>query len=189
MESRSATFTFSSNKPGTRLTCSVDGGAFVPCESPFTLNGLDIGGHQLQVKGTDPTGKVGPAGVAHLDRAVPRAGEPRRRRRRAERPPRRPCAFASVVSLPSAKRCISRRTLRLTVRAPKGAKLKSAEVRLGKRKVKTVRKAGKVTVSLKGLPRGAFVVRVKVTLTDGRIVTGSRTYRTCAKKATQEDKR
>ncbi len=55
-------------------------------------------------------------------------------------------------------------------------------MRLGKRKVRTVRKAGKVTVSLKGLPRGKFVVRVKVTLTDGRTATGSRTYRTCAKK-------
>ncbi len=186
VDTRSATFTFSSNRAGTRLTCSVDAGAFVPCSSPFTLNGLDVGGHQLQVKGTDPTGKVGPPAsrtwiVQIPEPVAPGGGTPKAAAKTVR--------FTSVVSLPSAKKCISRRTLRLTVRAPKGAKLKSAEVRLGKRKVRTVRKAGKVTVSLKGLPRGKFVVKVKVTLTDGRTATGSRTYRTCAKKATKKSRR
>ena len=181
VDTRSATFTFSSNKPGTRMTCSVDAGAFVPCTSPFTLNGLDIGGHQLQVKGTDPTGKVGaPASrtwIVQIPEPVsPGGGTP---------PPATTAGavkFASVVSLPSARACVSRRTLRITVRVPKGATLKSAEIRLGKRKVRTLRKPGRANVSLKGLPRGAFVVKVKVTLTDGRTATGSRAYRTCAKK-------
>lgn len=177
VDSRSATFTFSANKPGTRFTCSVDGGAFVPCTSPFTLNGLDIGGHQLQVKGTDPTGKVGaPASRTWIIQLAEPAASPPVAASRNVR-------FASVVTLPSARACISKRTLRIAVRAPKGAKLKSAEVRIGGRKVKTVRKAGTIPVSLKGLPRGRFVVRVKVTLRDGRTATGSRTYRTCAKKA------
>ncbi|HMS61954.1 MAG TPA: hypothetical protein PKD63_06715 [Solirubrobacteraceae bacterium] len=182
VDTRSATFTFTANKPGTRLSCSVDGGAFVPCASPFTLNGLDIGGHQLQVKGTDPTGKVGPPAsrtwIIQVAEPISPSGPPAAAARTVR--------FASVVTLPSAKRCVSRRTLRITVRAPKGAKVKSAEVRLRGRKVRTVRKAGTITVSLKGLPRGSFVVRVKLTLADGRTATGSRTYRTCAKKATKK---
>src|SRR5207302_4898491 len=37
-----------------------------------------------------------------------------------------------IVSLPSAKRCVSRRRLRITLHAPSGTSLRSATVRIGK---------------------------------------------------------
>jgi hypothetical protein len=73
--------------------------------------------------------------------------------------------------------------MRIRVRTPKGAKVRSAEVRIAGRKVGSARGARTITASLRGLPRGRFVVRVKVVLTDGRVIQGSRTYRTCAKRA------
>ena len=139
---------------GTRLTCSVDGGAFVPCESPVHAERPGHRRPSAPGQGHRPDRQGRAARLAHLDRADPRAGQPGGG---AATPTAAAKAvrFSSVVSLPSAKRCISRRTLRLTVRAPKGAKLKSAEVRLGKRKVRTVRKAGKVTGQPQGpAPRG-----------------------------------
>jgi hypothetical protein len=35
-------------------------------------------------------------------------------------------------------------------------------------------------VNLRGLPRGRFTVRIVLALADGRTVSGSRRYRTCA---------
>lgn len=177
VDSRSATFTFSANRLGTRLTCSVDTGTFVPCSSPLTLNGLDIGGHQLQVKGTDPTGKVGPPASRTWIVQIP------------EPPAQQPTGstaglvrFASLVTLPSAKVCVSRRSLRVRVHAPKGTGIRSADVRIGRRRVGFALGAKTIPVSLKGLPRGRFVVKVTVRLSDGRVIRGSRAYRTCAKK-------
>ena len=176
---RTATFTFIANRLVRRFECSLDAGAFVPCSAPFTLNGLDIGGHQLQVRAVDPTGAVGNRASRTWIVQLP---EPPAPAPVVPSSAARALRFSSVVTLPSARACLSRRTLRLRVRAPTGTRVKSAEVRIGGRRVRTVRKAGTIPVSLKGLRRGRFVVRVKVTLTDGRTATGSRTYRTCTKK-------
>lgn len=177
---RTATFTFSSNEPASRLQCNIDAAGFVPCSSPLTLSDLSIGGHQLQVRATDPTGKQGPPAsrtwIVEIPQPLTQA--PGQSAKTAA------VRFTQVASLPSAKRCISRRTMKITVRSPKGGpKVKTAQARIGGRKAKTRRGAGAITLSLKGLPRGTFVARVKVTLTDGRVVNGTRTYRTCAKKS------
>lgn len=93
---------------------------------------------------------------------------------------------ADVVSLASPKRCVSKRRLTLTVRKPKAgaATVRSIRVTVGKGKAKTYT-AGKlkVPVALTGLPKGTFKVRLSVRLSDGRTLTETRTYRTCAPKA------
>jgi hypothetical protein len=90
-----------------------------------------------------------------------------------------------IVSLPSARRCVSRRRLRITLRAPAGTSLRSATVRIGKGR--THRLTGNAlrgaAVNLSGLPKGRYVVVVRLVAADGRSATLRRTYRTCAKKA------
>lgn len=175
---RSATFTFVANRVVKRLECSVDAGAFVACSSPLTLSNLDLGGHQLRVRGVDPTDSAGNVAsrtwIVEIPQPLTQTPGPTGRAAAVR--------FTQVASLPSARRCISRRTLRIRIRHPKGSKVKSAQARIGGRRAKTRRGAGSITLSLKGLPRGRFVARVKVTLTDGRVINGTRTYRTCAKK-------
>jgi streptogramin lyase len=106
----------------------------------------------------------------------------------APAPPGKPAAqpkVADVVSLASTKRCLSKRRLTLTVRKPKAgaAKVTSVTVTVGRRKARTytARKL-KVPVTLAGLPKGSFTVKLSVRLSDGSTLTETRTYRTCAKK-------
>ncbi|MBK8293423.1 MAG: hypothetical protein IPK93_01090 [Solirubrobacterales bacterium] len=55
IEVNSATFTFSSNEPGSTFTCSLDGGAPVACNSgSSTYAGLSEGPHTFSVAATDP---------------------------------------------------------------------------------------------------------------------------------------
>jgi hypothetical protein len=90
-------------------------------------------------------------------------------------------AFGSLVTLPSAKKCVSRRSLRIRLRVPKGVGVSSAEVRVNGKRVRTVKRARfGVPVDLRGLPKGRVTVSVRVRLADGRTITGTRTYRTCA---------
>ncbi len=90
-------------------------------------------------------------------------------------------AFTSVVKLPSARRCLSRRSFRIRLRAPKGVKLRSVTVTVSGHKVKTVKgKRLRAPVDLRGLPKGRYTVRITVRLGNGTVLRGSRTYRTCA---------
>ncbi len=93
-----------------------------------------------------------------------------------------PALLASdIVSLPSAKRCVSRRRFRIRLRAPKGVQLASAEVFVGKKRVKAVKgKRLTAPIDLRGLPKGRFTVKVVAKAADGRTVTETRRYRTCA---------
>lgn len=88
---------------------------------------------------------------------------------------------ASVIVLPSARSCVSRRNFRIRLKQPKGFKLKRATVALDGKRVAT-RSGARVTapVDLRGLPKGRFTVKIAVTLDDGRVVRSTRTYRTCA---------
>jgi hypothetical protein len=92
-------------------------------------------------------------------------------------------AFATLVSLPANKKCVSRRSFRIRLRQPRGTQIRSAVVRLNGKKVAT-RSGKRVTapVDLRGLPSGRFKVSITVTLADGRTVSGARSYRTCVPK-------
>jgi large repetitive protein len=54
-----ATFTFSSTDPDATFGCSLDGGAFVLCQSPLTYQGLLPGRHTFLVNAADRGGNVG----------------------------------------------------------------------------------------------------------------------------------
>ena len=94
-------------------------------------------------------------------------------------------SLQQVASMPSTKQCVSRRRFRIRLRAPKGARIVSATVKLRGRTVAT-RRGKRVTapIDLRGLPKGRFAVSIRVVLSGQRVVTGKRTYRTCAPKRT-----
>jgi large repetitive protein len=54
-----ATFVFSSTDPGVTFRCSLDGGEFVVCGSPWTYQGLLSGRHTFSVNAADPGGNIG----------------------------------------------------------------------------------------------------------------------------------
>jgi hypothetical protein len=92
-------------------------------------------------------------------------------------PPR--ITAADVIKLPG--RCVSRRRLRLHLKAPAGVKLARATITVDGKRPKVVTGAKlRAPVELRGLPRGRYPVKVAVKLGDGRSFTLSRRYRTCA---------
>jgi hypothetical protein len=60
-----ALFTFASDQPGVTFECSLDGAAFVECESPHEETGLAVGDHLLEVRAVDPLDKVDPTPATH----------------------------------------------------------------------------------------------------------------------------
>ncbi|MBJ7518853.1 MAG: S8 family serine peptidase [Solirubrobacteraceae bacterium] len=86
---------------------------------------------------------------------------------------------ASVVTLPSATRCVPATTrLKVRVRAPRGGAIRAVTVTMtGVKSARTLKKAG--TITLARLQRKRATVTVTVTLRDGRKSTITRTYRRC----------
>jgi hypothetical protein len=58
--STSATFGFSSNESGSVFICSLDGQAFVSCNSPQTYTDLSLGDHTFAVRAIDSSGNTDP---------------------------------------------------------------------------------------------------------------------------------
>ncbi len=88
---------------------------------------------------------------------------------------------ADVIFLPAAKACVSRRRFRIRLKVPKTVAVTSAEVTVGKRKVKVV-KGGRLAskIDLSGLPKGRFMVTIVLRLADGSTLKSTRRYRACA---------
>jgi hypothetical protein len=110
---------------------------------------------------------------------------------------------SSTVGLPSNRRCISKRLFPITIRRRAGLTYDFATVVVNRRKVRvyvrwqrrwirTGRPAGrminvrvfKAYVDLRGLVKGRYTVKIVVVATNGRVITGSRKYRTCTRRLT-----
>jgi hypothetical protein len=91
----------------------------------------------------------------------------------------------ALLTLPSARSCISRRNFTIRLRRKKGVVVRSAIVYVnGRSKVKvTGTKRLRAAINLRGLPSGTVKVRIVLTPAKGRNLVSTRTYRTCKKKA------
>lgn len=99
------------------------------------------------------------------------------------RPPEPRVAPNRVIRLPSSKRCRSRRSFRIRIRQPKGVVLASATVTVNGRRVRLLKgRRLRAPVNLRGLPKGRWTVRIRVVTAAGRVLTGTRRYRTCVPK-------
>jgi subtilisin family serine protease len=58
--SRTATFRFTSNEPGSRFQCRHMSGPWVSCSSPRTYRGLRVGMHTFRVRAIDAAGNTDP---------------------------------------------------------------------------------------------------------------------------------
>lgn len=94
-----------------------------------------------------------------------------------------PPAFSRVVTLPSTRRCASRRAFKIRLRIPRGSVVNQATVKVNGSRV-AVRRGSRLrsTVDLRTLPKGRFTVAITLDLADGRTVSGTRRYRTCVPK-------
>jgi hypothetical protein len=59
--SRSATFAFAADHPGSTFVCSLDGGPFTDCRSPVSYQGLADGPHSFAVRATDGSDLADPS--------------------------------------------------------------------------------------------------------------------------------
>ncbi len=88
---------------------------------------------------------------------------------------------AIAATLPSNRRCVSRRSSKIRLARPAGDPLAKAEVRVNGRKVQVVKKSRLTApVDLRGLPKGKVKVSITAITRSGRRLTASRTYKTCA---------
>ena len=95
--------------------------------------------------------------------------------------------FKELVTLPNSKKCFSARSFLIHIDDPRYDAFKTVSITIKGHRIKWVRRGGVIiaTISLKGLPQGAFTVVIKATTYLGRHMSGSRTYHTCAKKSSR----
>lgn len=100
---------------------------------------------------------------------------------------------AAVIEFPPAKKsrsCGSRRSFKIRIRKTTGVTYTSATVFVNRKQVKVVKGSRLIApVDLRGLPKGKFTAKIVVTTDDGRTLTGTRKYKTCAKKRGPKGKR
>ena len=96
--------------------------------------------------------------------------------------PAKTVTLAALASLPSAKSCVNRHAFKLSLHPPKGMKVASAEIVVGKHVTTVKGKALNAPITLKNLPQGAFVLQITLVATDGTKVTGKQSYPACASK-------
>ncbi|WCB96139.1 Virginiamycin B lyase [Baekduia alba] len=147
------------------------------------LGSLPAGAHTVTADVINDRGMVATPSAGHFSVSAPSPLPPPAPRAPVKIvKPKKP-TFADIVSVAAAKKCVSNRTLKLTLRKRKtGAKVTSVRVTAGHGKAKTYRgKALKSTVTLKALPkRGSYQIKVVVVLADKSKVALTRTYRACA---------
>jgi hypothetical protein len=95
------------------------------------------------------------------------------------------------LTLPSAKKCVSVRLFKIHLADPKYDPLKKVTVTLKGRKIATSHKGNYVlaTINLRGLPKGAFTIKIHATTVLGHHLSAKRTYHTCLRKSKRSGKR
>jgi hypothetical protein len=100
------------------------------------------------------------------------------------------------LTLPSTKKCLSARSFKIHLADPKYDPLKKVTVtlrghKIRSRKIATARRGNYIvaTISLRGLPRGAFTIKIHATTVLGHSLSTSRTYHTCNKKNKRSGKK
>jgi virginiamycin B lyase len=94
--------------------------------------------------------------------------------------------LATVLGLPSAQQCVSKRTLIVHVHAPPGQQLLSVKLSLRGRVLRaetftkgTNHRVPPTLVDLRGLPKGTFTLTIVVKTKQGKTYRATRTYHTC----------
>jgi hypothetical protein len=90
-------------------------------------------------------------------------------------------AIGGFVVLPPAKACVKRRRLKVALRSQAGFPVRRIAIAVKGKRV-ALRQGAKVTgtLTLRRLPPGRYQVVVTVTLADGTVVRGKRSYRACS---------
>ena len=88
---------------------------------------------------------------------------------------------SSSPGLPAARRC-GRRSVTFQLPAPRGQRLRRAQVYVNGKRVRVIRRRLRAPVRLRSVPRGAFTVRIKAITRSGRRVTVQRRYPACVKR-------
>jgi sugar lactone lactonase YvrE len=157
----------------------IDLASGTPSYSPVMTNGTrgDLAAvgpdHALYATQTDRVLKVtaSPQALGNLAPTNPKSTSPVR------------AVGADVIRLPAAKRCISRRLLRIRIVPRRGLRYTSATVTVNGRRVMNVgRRALARPILLRRLPSGHVRVTVVVRTSSGRRLTMTRRYVTCAAK-------
>lgn len=162
-----------------RCTEPIDQGAGISWTADVGGNGSKTFAHYTRFS---PSGAIGqPPGVA-----PPGSDDPNNR-----------VTPGQVFSLPSNRRCVSKRNFRIRLKRPDGVTLISAIVKVNGRQVAVVvrrerfrtitgaalaRKRLTAQVDLRGLPRGRFNVEIRAATQTLKILKGVRRYRTCTGK-------
>ncbi len=90
---------------------------------------------------------------------------------------------SAAFSLPPAKQCVSKRKFTIHVRNLPGITWVSAVIKINHKRIRSLAGAHiTALVNLGGLPKGTFVLSITAKATNGRTVTGTRTYHTCVAK-------
>jgi hypothetical protein len=87
------------------------------------------------------------------------------------------------LALPSAKKCLSLRLFKIHLPDPRYDPFKKVSVAIKRHKVPVARKGKYIvaTINLRGLPRGAFTVKIHATTVLGHTLSATRTYHTCVR--------
>jgi hypothetical protein len=158
-----------------RPDCSADPGG----QSTWTITSTDAANFTLRFCTVAPSG-----GAPAFDAAGnPLPGTSCNDLKRV-RPPQPTPTFERVVALPKqTRKCRSRRNFRIRLREPKADPLVRATVHVNGKRVKVLAGARLTApVNLRGLPKGRYTVKIAATTTSGRVIRGTRRYRTCAPK-------